>query len=937
MSDENKKLDLDVSLPDIVGDINSGIDIGVEVIENDVGDISFESLGVDLFNSAEEVDAKEDSIEDIDLFSILTESATDTDVKDEVSNFDSFSELSDLYTNTGFSEEFIDIETQNFINALNTTLQIRSNPTRMIHEPRNTNIVGRYKSKEYADVITIMKGVFDAVQKYNSTLDKNMLPHRMRDKVSANCLVQYDDSDKLVWNEFYRKVSESFNGNTSKMNKLNQDISTVRNIFTSYAKNYENMDEFHRSMRERRDKNYKIASKEFAFLMEVLRRLESGDEKVTLCNNLTFKSDNDYNYKFKCGKCKELCDGATEIISSIDGSTIKEGDSHTFHQVLTVGPRSLHYPLVCEHCGAINIMSTSTRRLIDDGIKKEPTSSSRDMTDYRQQNNELTTTASFGNRRHMSKGKWMDVLEDKLVNEEFDVDYSDLDLTQDEILDKEFYINSNDEVDSDDNLISEVDDESYLSAIKSFRQRNDIINCMKSVEVSGNDGIEGALALLSANGNSTFLSNIFGLISSYIVNTKTFAELKSVKSDMDYEYDRYLTILGAYNMCNTGEKVPDYTIKEFEDRFKVNYELGALTLASVEAQRDYERAKVEYEKVIDKMFNNIKLFGYKSRENKDSAIEEVSNAFNKSRKFYDFMIYALRETIINSSIINISSSFGYKVGTKKIISDNVRGLSQIKDRAHLKSNKYNTVREYMSRFIKSDSKYSDNIKKLIDSFNNDYTIYLKYKEWTEMFGYNADTNISDVITKGDAVSYYDKTISEYKGDIKSFTLVGDIKPKFYDTDYFREIFGECDGVIKQDAIRTFNNLLELPNFGIYDIIFSRLILTQISFNEFTGMTSMDIASNIKLTNGLVMRYYTKELDVMKSYLSASSKNIYSFNKLSSHMFMHVMNSPDNIESLLSYCSSEYNIDDSAYRQKSYVCAELEGAVDLTDNIPMLEQ
>ena len=935
MSDENNKLNLSCELPEIGGDIDL-IDIeGIDKIDDDISEVSFEDFGDKLFGSAEEVEYSETDDSDLDILGMLKDSVVEKDAEEESIDFNIQSDVSDLYTNTNYSEEFIDAETMNFIKALNLTMQIRSNPTSTIQEPRSTNIVSKNKNKEYAELITIMKGIFDSVQKYNSNFDINMLPHRLREKVNSNCYLQYNGNDSLVWNEFYTKAYEHIGSNVQKLNRFKQNISDIKKIFDAYAKNYDNMDEYLRSMRERRDKNQKIDSKAFAFFLEVLRRLECGYDKVTLCNSLTFNSDNDYNYQFQCGRCKETASGSKTIKSTVDNSDIVFDDTQTFYQVLTSGPRGLHYPLVCEHCGAINVMSTSTRRMLDDGIKKEPSASSRDTTDFRQQPNNSNVSTSSSSRRVLSKGKWMDLLEDKLVSDDYNVDYSDLDLTQDEILDKEFYINTIDESVSDNGLISEVDDSVYVSAIKYFRQRNDIINCKKSIEMSGNDGIEGALALLAANGNSTFLSNIFGLISSYVINTKMFNELKEIKNNMDYEYDRYLTILGAYNLCNGNEIVPEYMISEFENNFKIKYELGALTLAYMDAQRDYEKAKSEYDKYIDIMFDNIKLFGYKSRENKDSAIEEVSNVFNKSDRFSEFMILALKETIINSSMINISSSFGYKVGTKKIISDSVKGLSSIKDREHIQMNKYKTVKEYASRFVKSNSKFSDNIKKLIDSFNNDYTVYLKYKEWIEMFGYNSNTDVSAVLSKGDSVAYYNKTLEKYCGPLNEKRVVGDLKPKFYNSDYFKAIFGECSGAVKADSVRTFNNLLELPNFGIYDIIFSRIILTQISFNEFTGMSSMDIASNIKLTNGLVIKYYSKELESMKDNLSTLNKNIYSFNKLRNHLFLHTLNSPDNIESLIAYCSADSGVEENAIRQKSYVVAEFDGAIDLELNIPLL--
>jgi len=949
MANEDTRVLSDDKLPELGEDLLlASSDYGIEIDNSELQDVSdsdmedlLNSLGDDLVQGAVEESVETASGDDEDIFSLFDTAVEDSAIVEAVEyNVGEQDDVNDLYVSTGYSEEFLDEETRNFIADLTTTLEIRSNPAGNIPEPKGHNIVSRSKSKEYAEIIQIMKGLLGAVQKYNDTLDKNMLPVRMRDKVIANRIIAYNDADNIVWNEFYTLAMSNMNGDVAKLNKLKQSISDIRKIFVAYCDNYEKADEYNRAIRERRERNTRIASKEFAFYMEVIRRLESGSEKVALCNSLTFRQGDNTKYSFQCGRCKELADGANTILSSMDGSEIRESDTHTFYQVLLNGPRSLFYPMVCEHCGAINTVSTSSRRLMREGILREPTKSSRDTRDYLSSNISESGNHSIGNRATISKGKWMDLLESKLVTEEVP-DYSDSDLTQDEILDREFYIIEDDGVATKEDLIAEVDMEAYKNAIKSFRQRNDIINCKNDIESSGKDGVESALALLAANGNSTFLNNVFEFIAGYVVTTKTFQELAETRENLNIEYSRYLAIHGALNLCNMGEDVTPDVIKEFENEYKVKYDIGELTLADMDAQKEYQSYKTHYDKLCSEMLNNVKLFGYKSKDKRVSAIEDIAEAFNRSDVFVEFMTKALRETIINASMSSLQSSFGLRINGKKITADPVRGLSPIKDRDHIQGNKYKTVKEYANRIVKGGPKLNIDIKKLIDAFHADYTLYLKLKEWEEMFGFNKDVRIDDIVNSGDALSHYYRTLGDILGDISGYEKIRDMSPKFIERDYFKIIFGDISGTLLMDAIRNFNNILELPKFGAYDIVFSRLLLTQVEFHDFIGMSGMDIASNLKLTNSIVLKFYDKGLDTIQREVSEEERYKMGARRCLNHTFLHYRNDSGELSILSKYlCADELDDPMAIVRgviaQMEYIKAEAGDIEDLSENLPIVD-
>lgn len=932
MADEKKDLTMDDFLGDELPDIESSefapVNRTASEINTDMSDIGSDEdeIGeIEVPDLTQSSDTGEESSEEEDLFDLFADAQEDETLQESTQSTEQYEDMnfSDLELTSDYSEEFIDEETRNFLDALSITLQYRSNPAAVIQEPKSHNIISRSKSAVYSDFIQIMKGLLDSIQKYNEKLDVNLLPARLRPYVKTNRPMTYNDKEGIVWNEFYTRAGEAAGTNSAKLNRLRQNAVQIRAIFSSYCDNYENMDEYHRAERERRERNERIAAKDFAFYMEIQKRLESGSERVALCNSLTFSATDVVKYKFQCGRCKELADGATSIISSVTGADIPEGDTHAFYQLLTKGTRSLFYPLVCEHCGAINTLSTSTRRMMSENMLKEPTKSSRDITDYRSDNISDKGNQTIGNRRMIPKAKWMDLLEDKLVTEDMSMDLPDIDLTQDEILDREFYINEEEDFTISDELISEVDRSSYRNAIKLFRQKDDTINCKNDIERNGTDGIESALALIASNGNTTLLNGIFDLIASYMVGTNAIKMLHEANRDKKAMYDRYLAIHSALNLCQSNEDILESAKREFTEEYKVDFNLGDLTLADIDSLKDYNNVKKEYEKLRYEVYSNPVIFGYKRKDKITNAIYHLAEAFDFDAHFPEFMIEVLRETIINVSMINLQASFGMKVNGRKIIAESVKGLSPIKDREHIQGNKYKTIKEYCNRVVKNHDKLGIDIKKLIDAFHSDYSLYLKIQEWKGMFNFSDRTKIDDITASGEPLTYYYKTLANTCGDISKFEgcTVGDLVLKFETTEYFRIFFNSSEA-FKLESKSLFDTLLSLPNFAIYDILFSRLLLSQVSFAEFIGMSGMDIASNLRLTNGIVMKFYNAGIESVRECVSIKERAKYDIEGLISHKFLHYRNSEECIRLLESYYLPEAMADsDELYNQIGYIKAE----------------
>lgn len=905
MSDENKSLDsilLD-TLPDIAdtGEIKS-VDSTDVVMDTDIGDIDGDID--DLFNNAVEESKTDDGSESEDPFDLFADAEDDQTGSDESPNlFDlaQYDELTedDLDTDSTFSDEFIDDETRLFISALTRTLELRSNPSATIERRKTERITTKRNNSKYTEFISIMKGVLDIVRVSNKERRLSVLPDRLRE--AAQCLEPgelsaYNDSKDVVWNEFYTRATESIGNDVKKRNKFSDGISDLHTIFCNYCEFYRNEDAYMNDAYARKSRNDRISANEFKFYMEILDRLRSGDEKVSLCNRVIFNPKNIVQYKFQCGRCKGIVSGAVKILpkgSINEKDSIPEGDNHNFYQVLTKNSMSLFYPMVCEDCGAINVLSSSTRDMMESGIKNSPTSESRDKTDYRDNNKDVKGEQSAGNRRWIKMTKWMDLLDSKLPSETQMSDEARMNMSEDEFLDSIFYIEE-EEVNLDiDEIISEIDDSDYKKAIKAFRDRDNTINCKSDIEKSGSDSIEPLLALIVSNGMTTMLKDIYHLIASYIITTKAFKDLESAQTDKNMLYSKYLTLHSASKYCLNGLEVSKETIRDFESDIRVKYDLGEISVAEVSALNEYKQYRAKYDNLKDVILNSPIVYSYKRRDKSANALVRVFKAFEFDERLAGFFNTLLKETITMVSMASVKQSLGMKSGGKKVTHDTVKGLSSIRDVNHMRDNKYKEIKEYHNRVLKVIDKHEFDIKGGIAEFNTDYTIYMRVKELKEMFSFSDDTPVSSLINNNDALTYYVKELSELSGDISVYAdgKIGNIVPDFSSKDYFHVFFG-CNlsnEVVMQDARAVFNILLNMRNFQVYDILYSRLLISQIGHFKFIGLTSMEIANNLMLNNGIVNKLYAECLKDLQMSGSDDEVIKYEFSRLLEHLFIHYKN------------------------------------------------
>lgn len=904
----------------------------VEVSEVEDMEINLTDKEIEELNNPVSATSSDDSFDLGDLFAdVEMDTNVQVDSKDIPESYYAFdnSAMSDSY-----SEAFLDEETNSFIEELRTTLLCLSNPTKTIEETKPLRIFNKRRYSEYSDYINIMKQVLDIVRVYNNTKNKEVLPINMRDAVKQYEILKYNDTRGRVWNEIDIRIKNSIKSDSQKLNKYLKDIVEIRNLYSAYCESYEVDDASARASKIKYDRNARINKIEFAFYNQVLEELSNG-EKVALCNNLTFGTNDKITYKFQCGSCKAITAG-TDTIYDANDNEIKEGDNHSFYQVLTKNARSLFFPMICSECGAINCLSASTRQLMKDNIRKAPTAESHDTTDYLSDNYSEKGKMLLGDRRWIPYTKWMDLLDTKLVREDVEVDLSMFeDLTQDQILDKDFYINI-EEVSNSEDIVSDINDDDYVNAIKSFRQRNDMLNTKRFLDTKQDVVVEPTLALLASKGTSTLLNNIYDLLASHIIGTKTFARLEDALESKNQCYDFYSTLQGAATIIESGEAVNKYAIDYFESYTGVTYDLDKITASIDEAYSDYVKARSNYEAIKVKIFNNPKVFALRKKEKINGAILRMVRAFEFDNRLSKFFEELLSEAIINISMTDIKSSLGMIHLGKRLSAEPVKGLSAINDKDHLQSNKYKIAMDYYNRVAKASNISDQNIKAALKEFNETFTVYNKFNEWKDMFNMSMSTTVDSIVgsSNGAVVAYYNNNLKEFYEDLKSYSgsTIEVFEPKFTKIKCFSLLFGEdvlSDKDLTHDASELFNTFLSMSNFQIYDIITCKLLCSEIGFKEFTGLNNNEIARNLKLTNSLVMKLYDKCRNAILTAMSVDSRNAFVAEKILKHTFMHPRNDAGEIEvfeSIIKIGSEKdddysQNIND-AMAQYTFVKAEL---------------
>lgn len=947
----------------------------LEVLDMDFGDLNLEDIGgtgedsgdgsqvddMDLsldfnmtFESSDEEQSKFSFDFEGDSEADNGESPTEDD--DSVSGYDtidmgSYFGTEDIEDTDSYSEEFIDDETVKFSRALQLTLERRSNPTDQIEEPRSYNIFSN-GSNHIADMskyIQIMKGTLDCIRIYNETVNRKALPASMQDLVDDFEVLRYNDPKRRVWNEIERNIMLAIGDDSDKRNRFSENLTEVINKYTAYCKVYEEADEAARAARERSNRFKKISKKEFEFYYEILNRLASGT-KVSLCNSLMFGTKDVITYKFQCGCCRKFSDGATTIESSEDGHLIEEGDNHGFYQVITKGARSLFYPMVCENCGAINCLSSSNRELMDTRMKQPVSITDRDKTDYLTDNTSEKGKSTVGDRRWISMDKWKDLLNQKLVENDSEAFIDDENMTRDEILDSNFYITVNEVEEDSDTLLSNVDMDSYAEAIKTFRQADNTVNCMRGLDNKTDTGVEEALALIVSMGSAPLINNIYSNIASYMVDTEAFVELEKLRNDKQEAYDAYTAMHSVLNAMANGDAIAQYTKDEFERTFNIKMDYAVVAMSESDEYNRYLEACKKYEAYRGLLYRNYQVFAFNKKDRVVGALERVAKAFDFDTALDDFFRNLIRETIVNMTVNNTKAALRYILNNKmSVTSEEVRGLSTIKDKQHLQANKLKTILEYNSRIIKArkDSELSKElqvVKDIINELNSDYTLYNKLREWKALYGYKDETTINYILSSGDATKFYVDNIEEYRGPIADHAgkTVGDLTPDFCNARYFLGIFGDevlTNPALRVDALKAFRAFLNQSDFKVYDIVYSKLLINIIGLKAYIGMDNLTIARNLKLTNGIALRSYDKNLEALRGAMSNQVINDECANRLLYHFFVSAANDSDNLR-LLNYYN--LNAEDTIYdyedvqRQLESIKTELgDDTLNLEKEYPLL--
>ena len=840
------------------------------------------------------------------LKEILEAAGFNTDEDDEIVDNDN-SDFSDFNNDDGYSDEFLDKETEYFKKTLEVTIRCRENPAQDANnfKVKTTRSYGS-KSAKYKKHQKTIESVLNSIREYNENgHNKNYLSEELARRVTTSEYnhreLPYNDKGRLVWTYCVDVMEGTLKD--SELNEFASQLTPIYDMFQKMCESYRILDSEEKINSINRDKRRKMNLKEYAFLYEVQRRLNEDGERVAVCNSLTFDANNVTKYKFHCGNCHELVSGATELTGP-NGEKIPDCDSHNFYQLLTKNTISLHYPMVCEKCGAINCLSHSSREMMSKGIKSEPTADSLDDRDYLNESRSARGKVVIGNRVYLPYNKWKDLLRFKIDNGlAEDSDNNNLyDVSMDALMDSEFFIDVEESAVNDD-LIVEVSNDAYKEAIKEYRRRNTIFNKRNELDKFGGNGMEIALALLASRNQSTLLNNSFDLLASYIIGTKTFNNFERLCKEKNLAYSKMASLRSACYYLSNGLQYASHSIESMCKRYNIENDYDVIKESYDVALKEYEDSVKRYEDYKNLMMANPLIFAYFRKDRISGALERVAIAFECDyESFSQFMNDTLKSALTLKCVTDVKSTMGLTGKKGKITQYKVSGLSTVDTYERNKSNKRQTILTYAKAVEDTypalgkefSERYGDTLPDVIKELDVNYGMYVRYGEWKRAYGINDNTLVDDVLKDKSMVSDYETYLMIYHGLLDEYKgqTISVFNPNFSKCSFFNILFGEYvakDKCVLADANRIVNSLIELKDYKLYDSVFSLMVIKASGLQAYTGMSNLTIAEKLNLAEGRVVRLY--DSNVAKLAESLESQEVFDsgLEKITNHSFVDVRN------------------------------------------------
>ena len=872
-----------------------------------------QTIGDDMFDDLfEDPDAADNSAPDDNDFMSGYESGYEAIIDDGIID-DGDIETSELY-----SEDFLRNETDEFIKTLNQTLKYRQNRSGDVDESpllqqryqRRKMNTGKVKNEKI--IIGIIKQVLDSVRQYNKTLIPGQLPEYLQKVVQKNEKLQYADKDEHVWHMIETKIRSDFSNQPKVINNFNADVTKIYTKYEILCSQYAEEDIRDRKAEISRRRADVVNKLEFAFYYECLRRL--GSENVALCNHIVFSSKDQMKYKFRCGHCGKIVEGTHELETE-SGDKIKEGATHNFYEVMTspMGNTSegtlygLYYPLVCEDCGAINCLSYSTRNMMQENINAELTGESLDKTEYRAtkiDNRKGYVYAS--DRRTIPQSKWQDLLKNKLF---FDPDIDTLRMSMDTINDMKFTIESEDDTeDNVDEKITSINMDDYRDAIKRYRDNNQVINTMNSLESDDSGDIDNkiALAILANKGNITMLLNAYDGIISYILTTESFSKLINLFNSKNDAYDEFLTFNTMYHMIAIGENVEDGIKNEICDKYHVEWSSSVARDRRDKALSEYRKLRSSYDEFRKEFLSHPEIFAFSRSSKKPGTLKILMRVLEFHKDTKKFLKDVLRNVIFNRNLTDARNSFGSRVRGIRIASEPIKGLRKSGGQDNIVFNKLTTIMQYTKaaeKNLRTPNGDKFTIRETIMNFDSYFRVYITFNEWCNMFNISKSMSIADVLNREnnrDLRKFYDSRLADTLGSIDSkIGAIGDMLPAVESLSAFKIMTGiedlaDVDITIKRDAIRAFTIFLDMDKFSVYDMLFFRCLSYKIGVLGYAGMSKYDIAKNLRATNGMVLKSISKEDSKVDSAMSIDCIRDAAFDRFVNHRFLNYHNFEENL-------------------------------------------
>lgn len=902
-------IDLDLNLDDVSEDFN------IDIEGFDIGDITEEVTAEDEITLTRK--EEHSSIGD------------DEELSDERDYYESGEDITD-----SADYDFLREETIKFMSVLRTTLALRSNRMETLIVGKTPDIVSseeiinKFKRTKgtntsqrnmYIDTIRI---VLDCVRKYNENKDMRVLPKSISSRMQDFETLSYNDPEGRIFDEIDTQIRIKLSGDGSqkKISKYMSDISSVRILYQKICDVYDKMDEEEYMSKMNRRKNEYRDSIKFALYNWVLDYLDSPDSHnpgqmnvVSLCNHLYYTNGDNVEFEFKCGKCGNIVSGATSIEIGDSGTEIKEGDTHTFYQFLTSGSKGLYYPMICEECGAINCFSSSTRKLIDEGMLRGVNEKSHDDIDYRDMQKPYNASMIVaGDRRMIPYSKYLDLLEPKIEAGEDGLGF-DLDdmRTKSVIEDSQFFIEINSESVTD-GILDDINESEYREAIIAFRKHNDVLMEKKNIDtidVPSEKNKRLVLSLLSHSGNITFLRSMYESIAGYIIDTECAKELEDALNTKNELYDKYLTALGARKIVTLGKNISDIQKQGLIKLLDCDWTVESLTKAEKIALDDYNTAQYDYTRCRYRMLDNAKIYAFRKREFAPSSLSRLADIFDHDYVFVEFMESVMCEVVQNKLVNDINVALGVRKNGARVVSKKVQNIKNINDREHLISNKYKEVLEYCKRVQNVFGKFKmyGDFKSILTTLYNQCIQYTKYCEWRDMFALTDKTTFKGLTSRknyDEILKGYNNWLFGFHGEIDQFIgkRIGELIPKFSDSVVFEVLFGSdirSDKALMRDAKEAYGILFHTPSFKIFDIVASKIIISNIGYQEYAGFNNLDIARNLKLMNGSVLNTYKMCEESLIKSCCEESKVKFRLKKMIEHEYLFSMNNQSEVDCLKS--------------------------------------